>query len=325
MSQNHIVELRKLIEKGIEEITLPQNPSKLYEPMRYILSLGGKRVRPTLTLLGAELFGVSPKQALNQALAVEVFHNFTLVHDDIMDRADVRRGTPTVHKKWDDNVAILSGDGMMVLAYQLLTKANSEKIPQLIETFSNTALEVCEGQQYDMDLAHAETVQMPEYIEMIRLKTAVLLTCSMQLGAILGGASQEDLHNLKLFAENIGLAFQIKDDFLDAFGDEAAFGKKIGGDIAEGKRTWLTVKALEIGAGQEISEDLLQAYKMPNAEERIAVVLGIYEVLSIRDLANQAIEEYSEKAMKALYAIQGDAKTKETLTALVDLLMNRNS
>jgi len=322
MPDNHIAVLRQMIEKGLIDIPLPKNPTKLYAPMQYILALGGKRIRPILTLLGAELFGAEAKLALPQALAVEVFHNFTLVHDDIMDRADVRRNTPTVHKKWDDNVAILSGDGMMVLAYQLLAETNSEHLPTLFKIFSATALEVCEGQQYDMDLAHADEVFMPQYIEMIRLKTAVLLTAAMQIGAKVAGANQVDLDQIKVFAENIGLAFQIRDDYLDAFGSQADFGKKIGGDIIEGKRTWLTVRALE-KANSTQHKALLDAYADSDFDRRVKTVLELYKALNIEQDAHIAIEALSSTAMNGLAQIDGKENIKQELKALVQYLMGR--
>jgi geranylgeranyl diphosphate synthase, type II len=322
MPDNHIAVLRQMIEKGLIDIPLPKNPTKLYAPMQYILALGGKRIRPILTLLGAELFGADAKLALPQALAVEVFHNFTLVHDDIMDRADVRRNTPTVHKKWDDNVAILSGDGMMVLAYQLLAETKPEHLPTLFKIFSATALEVCEGQQYDMDLAHAEEVFMPQYIEMIRLKTAVLLTAAMQIGAKVAGANQADLDQIKVFTENIGLAFQIRDDYLDAFGSQADFGKKIGGDIIEGKRTWLTVRALE-KANSIQHKALLDAYADSDFDRRVKTVLELYKALNIEQDAQVAIEALSSTAMNGLAQIDGKENIKQELKALVLYLMGR--
>ncbi|MDP4663063.1 MAG: polyprenyl synthetase family protein [Salibacteraceae bacterium] len=322
MPDNHIAVLRQMIEKGLIDIPLPKNPTKLYAPMQYILALGGKRIRPILTLLGAELFGAEAKLALPQALAVEVFHNFTLVHDDIMDRADVRRNTPTVHKKWDDNVAILSGDGMMVLAYQLLADAKPEHLPTLFKIFSATALEVCEGQQYDMDLAHAEEVFMPQYIEMIRLKTAVLLTAAMQIGAKVAGANKADLDQIKVFTENIGLAFQIRDDYLDAFGSQADFGKKIGGDIIEGKRTWLTVRALE-KANSAQHKALLDAYADSDLDKRVKTVLELYKALNVEQDAQVAIEALSSTAMNGLEQVDGNESVKGELETLVHYLMGR--
>jgi len=243
---NYLDKLRIEFESDLNSIDLPQDPANLYEPIRYMLSLGGKRIRPILALVGCELFGKPYSHAMNQALAVEVFHNFTLVHDDIMDSAEVRRSLPTVHKKWDTNIALLSGDGMIVIAYQHLFLAPTDKLKKLSDVFSKTALEVCEGQQFDMDYASREDVSLSEYLEMIRLKTAVLLGGSMQLGAIMADASNEQLDQIQQFAESMGLAFQIKDDYLDSFGDQKAFGKEIGGDIRERKRTWLTLKAIDL-------------------------------------------------------------------------------
>lgn len=320
--QDHLSDLRALIENSLSGLNVPNAPKKLYEPMRYILALGGKRVRPILTMLTAEMYGNTPQSVLNQALAVEIFHNFTLMHDDIMDRAEVRRNTPTVHKKWDENVGILSGDGMLVVAYQYLAKASPDKVHLLLEIFNKTALEVCEGQQIDMDLANAESALMPEYIEMIRLKTAVLLTCAMQLGAIMSNACRGDLDNLKIFAENIGIAFQIKDDMLDAFGSQEDFGKKIGGDIIEGKRTWLTVKCLEIASEQQ-KQNLLRAYANSNLEQRVQSVLGLYNELQIKSRAQAEVENYTQLALEALKKVDVSENRKQSLVKLVEYLMGR--
>ena len=247
------------VEMEIERIEMPNSPSNLYNPIRYIMGLGGKRVRPILTLIGNQLYSGKYDEALNHAMAVEMFHNFTLVHDDVMDSADVRRKLPTVHKKWTSNIALLSGDGMLVLAYQLLQKSSPETFSRTAEIFSNTALEVCEGQQLDMDFADIDHVSMKEYLGMIRQKTAVLLSCSLQIGAIVGGAEDLELVILSEFAESLGLAFQVKDDYLDAFGG-AEFGKVQGGDIREGKRTWLTVKSMEL-LGSD-ADRLREAYQI---------------------------------------------------------------
>ncbi|MEZ4721588.1 MAG: polyprenyl synthetase family protein [Flavobacteriales bacterium] len=316
-------EMLDRVELEIAELDLPNEPSRLYDPIRYIMSLGGKRVRPVLTLLGCELFNVSGEQAMQQALAVELFHNFTLIHDDVMDSAEVRRKLPTVHKKWSHNVALLSGDAMMVLAYQRLLFHSGNNAEELVSVFSKTALEVCEGQQLDMDYALRDELSMVEYIEMIRLKTAVLLSCSLQLGAIVAGAHDKQLAALKTFGESLGLAFQVKDDYLDAFGGDE-FGKAIGGDIAEGKRTWLTVKCLEL-ADVETRMRLLSAYKLEDAGVRFNEVMTIYGSLNVRQLANEEVRRYSQQAIDAVKSIEGNEKVKETLLWLVSMLIGRTN
>lgn len=308
------------VEAGIREIDLPNKPANLYEPVRYIMELGGKRVRPVLTLLGCKLYSGEYIQALNHALAVEMFHNFTLVHDDIMDSADVRRKLPTVHMKWNPNIAILSGGGMLVLAYQLLQKSNPDSFFRTAEVFSSTALEVCEGQQRDMDYALLENVSMPEYLGMIRQKTAVLLSGALKIGAIVGGAQDRDFPLLEQFAESLGLAFQVKDDYLDAFGDDE-FGKVTGGDIMEGKRTWLTVKSIEI-LGKDAGQ-IAVAYNTQDPQERVKKVVEIYRELEIDTLAQREVERYSSIAMNCIQKLEGDSEAKESLTWLVDQLIGR--
>lgn len=308
------------VEKEIESIDMPASPSNLYEPIRYIMGLGGKRVRPILTLIGNQLYAGDYENAINHAMAVEMFHNFTLVHDDVMDSADVRRKLPTVHKKWTTNIALLSGDGMLVLAYQLLQMSSPETFAQTAQVFSKTALEVCEGQQLDMDFADLDHVYMNEYLGMIRQKTAVLLSGSLQIGAIVGGADAPELKVLSDFAESLGLAFQVKDDYLDAFGN-ADFGKVQGGDIMEGKRTWLTVKSLEL-LGSE-SDRLHQAYKIPDLNQRVKAVLAIYNELGVGELAQLEVERYSQIAESSIAKLSGNKEAKETLSWLVEQLIGR--
>ncbi len=315
-------EMLTRVEKEIALIDMRTSPSNLYEPVRYIMGLGGKRVRPILTLLGNQLYAGSFETAINHAMAVEMFHNFTLVHDDVMDSADVRRKLPTVHKKWTTNIALLSGDGMLVFAYQLLQKSSPETFAETAKIFSRTALEVCEGQQLDMDFAEINHVSMPDYLGMIRQKTAVLLTGSLHIGAIVGGAKKEELNILEDFTESLGLAFQVKDDYLDAFGDEE-FGKVQGGDIIEGKRTWLTVKSLEL-LGPEANR-LNDAYEIQGAEQRVKKVLGIYNELKIQDLANNEVERYSKIAIESIEKLDGNREAKETLSWLVDQLIGRTT
>ena len=308
------------VEMEIERIEMPNSPSNLYDPIRYIMGLGGKRVRPILTLIGNQLYSGKYDEALNHAMAVEMFHNFTLVHDDVMDSADVRRKLPTVHKKWTSNIALLSGDGMLVLAYQLLQKSSPETFSRTAEIFSNTALEVCEGQQLDMDFADIDHVSMKEYLGMIRQKTAVLLSGSLQIGAIVGGAEDLELVILSEFAESLGLAFQVKDDYLDAFGG-VEFGKVQGGDIREGKRTWLTVKSMEL-LGSD-ADRLREAYQIQNLDQRVQAILAIYQELDIQSLAQKEVEKYSEIAVSSITKLNGDERAKETLSWLVDQLIGR--
>ena len=318
---SYLNKLRVEIEEHLGSIDLPSDPANLYEPIEYMLSLGGKRIRPILTLIGCELFGKPYSHAMDQALAVEIFHNFTLVHDDIMDSAEVRRSLPTVHKKWDVNIALLSGDGMIVIAYQHLFKAQNDKLKKLADVFSKTALEVCEGQQYDMDYASYEIVSLSNYLEMIRLKTAVLLGGAMQLGAIMAGASEKKLEQVQHFAESMGLAFQIKDDYLDSFGDQDYFGKEIGGDIREGKRTWLTLKAFEL-LGDD-NQRLLDAYSITDIPKRVDAVMEIYNELDVKGCAEKEIATYSDDSLKTLANIEGEENVKSKLSALVHYLIDR--
>jgi geranylgeranyl diphosphate synthase type II len=317
----YLLRLRKEVESHIDHLALPKEPANVYEPMHYLLGLPGKRIRPILTLMAAELMGAKPLEAMPQALAVEIFHNFTLVHDDIMDSADKRRGLPTVHKKWDHNIALLSGDGMLVIAYQYLMQASPEKLAALAQVFSSTALEVCEGQQLDMDYATREDVSEEHYMEMIKLKTAVLLGGAMRLGAIVAGASEQQQIELDRFAVNLGLAFQIRDDYLDAFGSEA-FGKKIGGDILEGKRTWLTIRAYE-KASEDQRKALHRAYNELQGDQRIEEVLRLYTELDIKSDADAKIKHFSAISTQALDQVNGDQRMLEELKRLVDYLMGR--
>ncbi|NQV51742.1 MAG: polyprenyl synthetase family protein [Flavobacteriales bacterium] len=321
---NLLNQLREELEEAFSELSIPDQPSNLYEPMRYIIGLGGKRIRPMLTLLGCQLMGGDRKRAIPQALAVEIFHNFTLVHDDIMDSADVRRGLPTVHKKWDKNIAILSGDGMLVVAYQYLMQAEAAKLSKLAEVFSITALEVCEGQQLDMDYAAQSSVSLEAYTYMIRRKTAVLLGGAMQLGAIIAGSTDKDLELIGRFAEDMGFAFQLRDDYLDSFGEQESFGKEIGGDIREGKRTWLTIKAYELASpAQRLRLD--QAFASSDVNQRIEIVTSIYHELGVAAMLTAEIERYSKESAVALDAIDGNEEVKQQLRGLVAYLMGRMS
>lgn len=321
-----IKELQQQVEQAIANIKWIQEPNGLYEPIDYVLSLGGKRIRPVLTLLACKLFSDQNEQALSTALAVEVFHNFTLLHDDVMDRADTRRGKPTVHKKWNDNTAILSGDAMLIKAYQLLQQAPAHCLPALLDLFSQTAMEVCEGQQYDVDFESDLTVTLPQYLEMIRLKTAVLLAAALKMGAIIGGASQQDAQALYSYGINLGLAFQLRDDYLDSFGDPAIFGKKIGGDICCNKKTFLMITALQTADAQD-KQTLLDWMGKNDAtcfEQKVAQVLSIYRKLHIDTLCEEAIHDYFTKSVESLKNIQLPDNKKDILINFANNLMGRN-
>lgn len=243
-------DILRIVNTSLEELSWEREPQGLYAPIAYTLSLGGKRVRPALTLMACNLFSDDLTPAIQPALGIEIFHNFTLLHDDIMDKADIRRGKPTVHKYWNENTAILSGDIMQILAYVLISEAPAAHLKKVLDVFSRTAIEVCEGQQYDMDFENRETVDADAYLEMIRLKTAVLLGCSLYIGAIIGGANENDARNLYQFGVNIGIAFQLKDDLLDVYGNEENFGKKVGGDILCNKKTFLLIHAKKLAEGK---------------------------------------------------------------------------
>ena len=301
-----------------------KKPTELYAPISYILSLGGKRIRPVMTLMACNLFTGDVRPAVNPALAIEVFHNFTLVHDDIMDNASLRRGKPTVHAKWNNNIAILSGDAMQVYVYQLLVGDNPVFLKTLLDVFNATALEVCEGQQYDMNFSKLPNVTLDDYLQMIELKTSVLLAASLKIGAICGGATDEDAQKLYEFGRNLGLAFQIQDDYLDVYGDQDLFGKTLGGDIAENKKTFLLIKALELAKGKAAS-DLQRAIsnQISNSFEKVEVVRGIYDDLNIPQITCDKIAEFSDKAFEYLSAVTIGDSRKSHLSELARGLMVR--
>lgn len=300
------------------------NPAELYEPLHYIISLGGKRLRPILTLMAAHLYTDEFTKALKPALAIEVFHNFSLIHDDIMDQASVRRGKPTVHTKWDTPTAILSGDVALVEAYKLMMQVGDQLKTKTLELFSQTAKEVCEGQQIDMLSEKKATVNVDEYMEMIRLKTAVLIGFSLQIGALAGGASDEEAIKLRSFGEDIGLAFQVKDDYLDAYGEASKVGKAIGGDIVVNKKTYLYTKALEI-ADEKTTEELVNLYnsKSINPTEKIEKVMAIYNRLNIANETELVIEGLYGRAMKNLVGLSPGIFKTARLKAFADNLIGR--
>ncbi|WP_431126566.1 polyprenyl synthetase family protein [Flagellimonas flava] len=315
---------REMFNSHLENKLIPKEPHNLYEPIAYILGLGGKRMRPVLTLMTTDLFGGSPADALDAALAIEVFHNFSLVHDDIMDDAPLRRGKTTVHEKWDINTGILSGDAMLINAYQYLEDYSPEVFKSLTVLFSKTAVEVCEGQQYDVDFETRDDVTIPEYLKMIEYKTAVLVACAMKMGAILAGASEEDAQSIYEFGQNLGIAFQLQDDYLDAFGDPKTFGKQVGGDIIENKKTFLYLKALEF-APKEDKEGLMHLYSIQpeDSNAKVDTVKTIFEESGAVDAARKEIESYTQKAFATLESLNIPEKNKELLKAFGNKLMQR--
>lgn len=319
-----VKEYQDIFNSYLEEKISSKEPAGLYDPMCYILSLGGKRLRPVLTLIAASAFGAPKEKALDAALAVEVFHNFTLVHDDIMDEAPLRRGKRTVHHKWDVNTGILSGDAMLIHAYQLLEGYPEEVFKPLIQLFSQTAKEVCEGQQYDMDFETREDVSISEYITMITYKTAVLVAAAMKMGAIIAGTSQENQENIYAFGKNLGIAFQLQDDYLDAFGDPKTFGKQVGGDIIENKKTYLYLKAKELGSeSRALDLDQLFSIQPKNPNEKIKAVLDIYRETGAADATREAISTYTAATFDVLNKLELVSGYREALHAFAQNLMNR--
>ncbi|MGN7513644.1 MAG: polyprenyl synthetase family protein [Allomuricauda sp.] len=301
-------------------------PKNLYEPVQYILGLGGKRMRPILTLMTAEAFGGKAKDALDAALAVEMFHNFSLVHDDIMDDAPLRRGKTTVHEKWDVNTGILSGDAMLILSYQFFESYPAETYFKLTKLFSKTALEVCEGQQYDVDFETRDDVTIPEYLKMIEYKTSVLVAAAMKMGAIVANASQKDADAIYEFGRNLGIAFQLQDDYLDAFGDPKTFGKQVGGDIMENKKTYLYLKSLE-KASKDDQDGLLHLYsiKPEDSTAKVAAVTTIFKESGAVEETKKAIKSFTQKAFDALAETELPEKNKALLKQFGESLMERTT
>lgn len=317
-------ELLDIVKGHIAGLQFTRTPKGLYDPVSYVLSLGGKRIRPVLMLMAYNLYREDVKSILQSATGIEVYHNYTLLHDDLMDRADMRRGKATVHKVWNDNVAILSGDAMLVLAYQFMAQCASEKLKDVMDLFSLTALEICEGQQLDMEFEQRKDVKEDEYIEMIRLKTSVLLAASLKIGAILGGASKEDADALYDFGVNLGLAFQLKDDLLDVYGDPLRFGKNIGGDILCNKKTYLVIKAFEHANTEQ--EALLSDWftrETFDPQEKIAAVTRLYNEIGVKALCENRIVEYSKRASESLNRVNVPAENKQELETMMNELMHR--
>jgi geranylgeranyl diphosphate synthase type II len=314
--------LSERFNKGFDTNHFPASPATLYEPGEYFLQIGGKRIRPVLCLLGNELFNEIHDDAYQVARAIELFHNFTLVHDDMMDEASLRRGKQTVHTKYDYNTALLVGDVMIIRAYEFLQQIQPTYLPKILQLFNRTAREVCEGQQLDMDYAKMDTVSMDQYIEMITLKTSVLLAASLEAGAIIGGASENNCRQLYEFGKKIGIAFQIQDDYLDAFGDAAIFGKEAGGDIKQNKKTFLLLHALEVANAEQ--KAALESLLKTNTEDKVEKVLAIFKACGVDAWAEDLKAKYLKEAFEHLEAIAVVSNRKQPLIELANYLMNRN-
>ncbi|MFC2700092.1 polyprenyl synthetase family protein [Segatella oris] len=319
-------ELLVKVNDFLDNLKYDRKPSGLYDPVKYVLSMGGKRIRPVLMLLSYGLFKDDVESVLMPACALETYHNYTLLHDDLMDNADMRRGHETVHRKWDANTAILSGDSMLVLAYERMAKCNPVYLSDVLHTFTETALEIGEGQQYDMEFETRNDVTEDEYIEMIRLKTSVLLACAQKIGAILAGASKRDQDNLYKFGEQIGLAFQLQDDYLDVYGDPKVFGKKVGGDIICNKKTYMLINAYNRADAEQRRE--LQHWMEAetfNSDEKVAAVTAIYNKVGVDKLAIEKIAYYFEESKKYLDAVQVSDERKAELRLYAQKMMHRKN
>ncbi|MCX6305230.1 MAG: polyprenyl synthetase family protein [Bacteroidetes bacterium] len=314
--------LHQRIREAFSDTRFTHEPLQLYQPISYTLDLGGKRLRPVLVLMSCDIFGGDIEKAVYPAMGVEIFHNFTLLHDDIMDNAPLRRGNATVHQKWDTNTAILSGDTMFVIAYEHVAKTDPAMLPQVLDLFNDTARKVCEGQQYDMTFETQDNITIPDYMQMIRLKTAVLIACSLKLGAILANTGQAKAEKIYDLGIELGLAFQLQDDFLDAFGDTAKFGKAIGGDIATNKKTFLFIKAFELAKGDTLANlSNLFAGNGITGPEKTEGVLEIYRELKIDELTRIEIEYHHTRAMEILESFHFEpAKTREMTDLMQEML-----
>ncbi len=325
MKQLSSDEILQLVNDYLDHLPYDRKPASLYEPVQYVLSLGGKRIRPVLMLLGYNLWHERPEDILMPACGVETYHNYTLLHDDLMDNADVRRGHQTVHRRWDANKAILSGDSMLVLAYQRVAQVPADKLQQVLDLFTTTALEIGEGQEYDMSFETRNDVTEDEYIEMIRLKTSVLLACALKMGAILAGAPEEDTERLYRLGEQVGLAFQLQDDLLDVYGDPAVFGKAIGGDITSNKKTYMLINAVNRANDKQRAE--LERWinaKTFNRDVKVAEVTRLYDEIGIRQLCEEKINYYFDLARQTLSEVNVPDDRKQRLSAYMDELLHRN-
>ena len=318
-------EILKLVNDFLAQLPYERKPKSLYEPVEYVLSIGGKRIRPVLTLMGYNLWKEDPERILMPAVGLETYHNYTLLHDDLMDNADMRRGHETVHRRWDANKAILSGDSMLVLAYQRMQQVPAEKLPAVLNLFTETALEIGEGQEYDMTFETRNDVTENEYIEMIRLKTSVLLACALKTGALLADAPEEDADRLYRVGEQVGLAFQLQDDLLDVYGDPKVFGKAIGGDITSNKKTYMLINAYN-RANDEQRKELEHwiGAKEFNRQEKVAAVTRLYDAIGIRQLCEDKINYYFQQASQTLSEVNVPEERKAHLRQYMDELLHRN-
>ena len=314
-----------MVSDYLSSLPYDRQPSGLYEPIRYVLSMGGKRIRPSLMLMAYNLYKENPEAVLPQACALETYHNFTLLHDDLMDNADMRRGHQTVHRKWNANTAILSGDTMLILSFHRMMQCPEHTLKAVMETFTETTLEIDEGQQMDIDFETRDDVQEEEYIEMIRLKTSVLLASALKIGAIMAGAPKEDVDRLYHFGERMGLAFQLQDDFLDVYGDPAVFGKAIGGDILCNKKTYMLINALN-AADESQRKELLEWIDAdhPDAQQKIAAVTALYNIIGVDKMAQAKIEQYFAEARACLEEVNVESDRKQVLRDYTDAMMHRN-
>jgi geranylgeranyl diphosphate synthase, type II len=319
-----IQDCQKLINKRLASLFLPEIPANLYDPVRYMINLGGKRIRPSLVLMGCNLFVDTIEDAVNPAIAVELFHNFTLMHDDIMDRSDIRRNKPTVHKKWNENIGILSGDAMLIKAYEFLIRCPAERIHEIVAVFNATALEVCEGQQYDMDFESVPAVTIKEYLHMIELKTAVLLAASLKIGALVAGSPGDDADRLYEFGKNLGIAFQLQDDLLDVYGSPERFGKQTGNDILANKKTFLLLTAINLARGKMLQQ-LKQWMEKKDFDraEKIRAFIAIFDELKIREITQAEITSFYERAYLSLNEVRCDASRKQPLFQFIKSMRER--
>jgi len=319
-------DLQAIISKEVDQLTFPAYPAELYEPIKYILSLGGKRMRPALLLMACDFFGGDVNKAISPALAIEVFHNFTLMHDDIMDNAPLRRGKTTVHERWNNNVGILSGDVMLIEGYKLMMNVDEHLLRPILNIFNETAVGVCEGQQLDMEFETRNDVSIDEYITMIHLKTAVVLGGALKIGALIGGANEKDAGLLHVFGEQLGVAFQLQDDILDIYGDPEKFGKQVGGDIISNKKTYLLLKALELANPSQKTELKRWLSASPSdPKEKVSAVTELYNQLQVKHYAEGAMQAYADKAFAALDAINQPEDHKRYLRDFADGLMVREN
>lgn len=315
----------RLVEGAVNNINYPAQPANLYAPIAYTMRQGGKRVRPVLTLMTCEAMGGDPVKAVNVALGIELFHNFTLLHDDVMDRADLRRGQPTVHRKWNDNVAILSGDTMLNMAARAISQVDDDIVRPMVDLFNDTAIKVYEGQQYDMDFEKRNDVTVDEYMKMIRLKTSVLLGCACKAGALVAHTDTENADSIYNMAVNLGLAFQLQDDYLDVWGDPVTFGKEIGGDIVNNKKTFLLINAMRLATGDD-ADELRHWLNDPytTRDDKVPAVTALYERLGVRQLAQDAIAEYNARAVESFNRVKISDEDKQAFIDLANRLAGRS-